>query len=118
MRRCQVERSLWRQEVHYDQRMQLASEIYHICKDAWRYSLPTDVLENEYLKLCRAYVLTRLQQGRAHEKRQATRILQSIAYEDSEMVATLRALEHDTDEEVRRNAAKALESVGSNSSKA
>lgn len=109
-----------------DRRVQLATNIYHTCKGVWGYVLPTDAkdreqlrrlcrdtlhLENEYLKLCRGYVLAQLQQDGADEKRQAIRILQSVAYGDSEMVATLRTLEHDTDEEVRRNVAKALESA-------
>jgi hypothetical protein len=113
-----------------DQHVQRAANIYHTCKGAWGYVLPTDAkdreqlrrlcrdtlhLENAYLKLCRGYVLAQLQQDGVDEKRQAIRILQSVAYGDSEMVATLRTLEHDTDEEVRRNVAKALESAVRNS---
>ena len=109
-----------------DHRVQLATSIYHTCKGAWGYVLPTDAknreqlrrlcrdtlnLENGYLKLCRDYVFAQLQQGGADEKRQAIRILQCVVYGDDEMVATLRTLEHDTDEDVRRSAAKALESA-------
>jgi hypothetical protein len=86
-----------------DRRVQLAASIYQTCKGAWGYVLPTDArdrerlrgwcrntldLENNYLKLCRRYLLIRLQQGGADEKRQALRILQ-----------------HNADEDVRRSAA-------------
>ena len=109
-----------------DQRVRLAASIYSTCKGAWGYVLPTEAkdreqlrslcrdtldLENEYLRLCRTSVLAELQQGGEDEKRQAIRILQSVAYGDDEMIATLRTLEHDTDEEVRRSAAKALKSA-------
>ncbi len=108
-----------------DQRVQLAANIYHTCKGTWGYVLPTKAkdreqlrrlcrdtlhLENEYLKLCRGYILAQLQQGGADAKCQASRILQSVTYGDSEMIATLRTLEHDTDEEVRRNVVKILHS--------
>lgn len=80
-----------------DRRTQLVTAINDICKSKWRYALPhssedrkrlrslcRDVLplENEYLRLCRDYVLVQLQQGGVEEQRQVTRILQSIVFPD------------------------------------
>ena len=106
-----------------DKRTQLAASIYDL-KGIWGYTLPdgaeereqlriscrdTLALENEYLKLCRDYVLAQLQHGGPEEKQQALRILQSVVYPDDEIVAALKALELDIDEEVRVGATRALE---------
>ena len=106
-----------------DKRIQLAITIYDL-KGTWGYMVPdaaeererlqnlcrdTLALENDYLKLCRDYVLTQLQHGGTKEKLQAIRILQSVVYPDDEIVATLKALECDIDEKIQTGAAKALE---------
>lgn len=106
-----------------DKRTQLAAAINDTCKGAWGYGLPDDAedrerlrgwcrdtlaLENEYLRLCRRYVLAQLQQGSAEEKRQAAHILHSVIYWDNEMVTALKVLAHASDEGVRSGAAKAL----------
>jgi len=105
-----------------DPRIQLAASIYSTCKGAWGYVLPTEAkereqlrslcrdtlaLENAYLRLCRTSVLAALRQGAAAEKRRALCILQSVVYADDETIATLRALEGETDEELGRSAAQA-----------
>jgi hypothetical protein len=68
-------------------------------------------LENEYLSLCRNYILTQLQRGEREEKAHAAHILKSIVYRDDELVATLQALIEEDDEEVRFCASQALEAV-------
>ena len=105
-----------------DKRTQLATSIYDL-KGTWGYALPdgteererlrglcrdTLALENDFLKLCRDHVLTQLQHGETEEKLQAAHILQSVVYPDDEIVATLKALEHDTDDVVRAGATRAL----------
>jgi len=107
-----------------DKRTQLATTIYDTCKGAWGDALPNGTedrerlrslcrdalaLENEYLHLCRDYVLTQLRDGGVEEKLQATRILQNIIYPDEEIVMALQALEYTADEGVRTGAAQALE---------
>jgi hypothetical protein len=107
-----------------DRRTQLAAAINALCKETWGYALPgsdedrerlralcrdTLALENEYLLITHDYVLVQLRHGGAEEKRQATRILQSVVYRDDETLAALQALLRDTDERVRAGAAKALE---------
>lgn len=106
-----------------DKRTQLAAAINDTCKGTWGYGLPDDAedrerlrgwcrdtlaLENEYLRLCRHYVLAQLQQGGTEEKRQAAHILQSVVYRDDEMAAALKVLAHASNEGVRSEAAKAL----------
>lgn len=106
-----------------DKGTQLATSIYDL-KRTWGYTLPdvaeererlrglcrdTLALENEYLELCRDYVLAQLQHGGTEEKLQATRILQSVVYSDDEIVAALKALECNIDEDVHAGAVKALE---------
>lgn len=106
-----------------DKRAQLATSIYDL-KGTWGYTIPdiaeererlrslcrnTLALENDYLKLCRDYMLTQLQHSRTEEKLQAARILQSVVYPNDEIVAALKALAYDIDEEVQAGAAKALE---------
>ena len=113
-----------------DKRTRLAAIINDTCKGAWGYRLPGDAedrkrlrdwcrdtldLENEFLRLCRHYVLTQLQQGSIEEKRQATRILQSVVYRDTEVMAILKTLAHATDERTRSEAAQALAIMESNS---
>jgi len=46
-----------------------------------------------------------LQQGSVEEKRQATRILQSVVYRDTEIMTVLKALAYATDERMRSEAA-------------
>ena len=113
-----------------DKRPQLAATINDTCKGAWGYRLPGDAedrkrlrdwcrdtldLENEFLRLCRHYVLAQLQQGGVEEKRRATRILQSVVYCDTEMMAILKTLAHATDEGTRSGAAQALAIMESSS---
>lgn len=126
---CQKSQSiqLCQQYLPDNEWTQLAATIYAACKGAWGYALPegqeererlrgwcrkTLALENEYLRRCRSYLLTQLQQGVPDEKRQAASILQSIIYRDEEMVAALNALEQEPDEGVRAEAGKALELFG------
>lgn len=112
-----------------DKRTQLAATITDLCKGTWGYALPEgakgreqlralcqDVLalENEYLWLCRNYVLAQLQQGGIQEQRQAMHILQSVVYRDDEMLAALRTLASSTDDSVRSGALQALEIVEDN----
>jgi cell wall assembly regulator SMI1 len=109
-----------------DRRIQLATTIYIACRGAWEQALPTRAqdreqlrgfcrdtlaLENEYLSLCRNYILTQLQRGEREEKAHAAHILKSIVYRDDELVATLQALIEEDDEEVRFCASQALEAV-------
>ena len=113
-----------------DKRTRLAAIINDTCKGAWGYRLPGDAedrkrlrdwcrdtldLENEFLRLCRHYVLAQLQQGGVEEKRRATRILQSVVYCDTEMMAILKTLAHATDEGTRSGAAQALAIMESSS---
>jgi hypothetical protein len=98
---------LCKEHLPNDHRAQLAATIYIACKGAWRYGLPegkegrerlrgwcqeTLALENEYLRLCRGYILAQLQQGGTDEQRQAASILQSVIYRDKEIVSALTAL--------------------------
>lgn len=114
-----------------DQRIHLVAAIYDLCKGTWRYALPEQAsdreqlralcrdvlaLENEYLRLCRSYILTQLQQGEALSQRQATRILANVIYPDDEMRITLSALVHASDEAVRTGAARALQAIERHSS--
>ena len=114
-----------------DWRTQLVTTINDICKSKWGYALPDssedrkrlrslcrDVLplENEYLRLCRDYVLVQLQQGGVEEHWQVTRILQSVVFQDDEIMSALQTLEHTTDEGLRTGATKALELARRNSS--
>lgn len=114
-----------------DQRIHLVAAIYDLCKGTWGYALPErasdreqlralchDVLalENEYLRLCRSYVLTQLQQGEAPSQRQAIRILENVIYPDDEMRTTLSALAQTEDKAVRTGAAKALQALEGHSS--
>jgi hypothetical protein len=107
-----------------DGRTQLATTIFETCKRAWGYALPasevdrkrlrgwcreTLALENDYLRLCRDYLLAQLQHGKVDEQRQATGILQSILYRDEEIRAALTTLEQSPDAGVRSGAEKALE---------
>ena len=75
----------------------------------------TLALENEFLRLCRHYLLAQMQQGGIEEKRQATRILQSVVYRDTEMMAILKTLAHATDERICSGAAQALAIMESSS---
>ena len=112
-----------------DKRTQLAVTITDICKGTWGYALPESAkdreqlralcqdvlaLENEYLGLCRNYVLAQLQQGGIQEQGQAMHILLSIVYRDDEMMAALRMLASSADDDVRSGALKALEIVEDN----
>lgn len=107
-----------------DKRTQLVTTIYDTCKGKWGYALPDSVadrkllrnlchdtlsLENEYLKLCHNYLLTQLHEGATAEQQQATHILQSVSYQDNDIIAALKALAHATDDGVRTGATKALE---------
>jgi hypothetical protein len=89
-----------------DQRTQLAVTINDRCKGVWGYALPdsaedrerlrslcrdTLALENEYLRLCHDLLLSHLRQGEEEERRQTTRILQSIVYQDHEVMAVLHS---------------------------
>lgn len=80
-----------------DWRAQLAVTIYETCKTTWGYAIPertedrqrlrdlcrqTRALENEYLRLCREYLLARLQAGEPGEQPQISRILQCVTYPD------------------------------------
>jgi len=91
-----------------DRRTRLAAAINDTCKGEWGYELPegseerarlralcqdTLSLENEYLTLCRGYLLAQLERGGDGEKWQATRILQSVIYADDEGVSALTASE-------------------------
>lgn len=113
-----------------DKRTQLATTINDMYKGTWGYAVPESAedreelhalcrdvltLENAYLGLCRAYVFAQLQQGGLTERRQAIHILQSVVYQDEEMLAALRALASSTDDVVRAGAVKALEVVARNS---
>ncbi|GCE13973.1 hypothetical protein [Tengunoibacter tsumagoiensis] len=97
---------LCKEYLPHDKRVQLVVTIYDLCKDAWRYALPdskedrkqlrglcreTLALENEYLRLTRDYIFSQLQHGEVSEKRQAIRILQSVAYQDDEMRAAVNS---------------------------
>ena len=68
----------------------------------------TLALEDEFVRLCRHFVLTQLQQADIEEKRQATHILQSVVYRDTEIMALLKTLAHATDERIRSEVAQAL----------
>ncbi len=109
-----------------DQRVHLIAAIYDRCKERWGYGLPESgfereqlralcwgvlALENDYLRLCRSYLLVQLHQGEVFEQRQAMRVLESVVYSDNEMRAILSALVHADDEVVRSGAAKALQAV-------
>lgn len=109
-----------------DKRTQLVAAIYDLCKGACKYALPSSEedrerlhglcretlpLENEYLRIVHDYVLAQLQHGGVQEKRQVLRIMQSVLYQDNEIMATLETLTHDTDETVQTGAAKTLEIV-------
>ena len=113
-----------------DKRTRLAATINDTRKGAWGYGLPGDAedrkrlrdwcrdtlaLENEFLRLCRQYVLAQLQQGSVEEKRQAARNLQSVVFRDTEIMAVLKALARATDEGTRSGAAKALAIMESSS---
>lgn len=106
-----------------DTRTRLAATIVDTCKGEWGYAFPegaenrarlrdlcrdTLTLEDEYLTLCRAYVLARLRDGEDVERWQAARILRSVAYRDDEIAAALRAVGDANDEAVRAEAARAL----------
>ncbi len=99
--RCAGQKSqslrLCKEHLPNDRRIRLAAAIYDTCKGTWQYQLPVDTkdrellrdlcrdtlaLENDYLKLCRDYVLKQLQHGEIEEKRQTIRILQSVVYQD------------------------------------
>jgi hypothetical protein len=114
---------LVKQHLPQDTRAQLATTIYETCKGRWGYQLPntaeeqaqlrawcrdTLALENEYLLLCRRYLLTQLQHGGNTEKRLAARTLQLVIYPDNEVASALEALTRAADEEVRATAAKVL----------
>ncbi len=109
-----------------DRRTRLAATIVDTCKGDWGYALPEGTeerarlrglcrdmlaLENEYLTLCRGYVLAQLQGGGDDEKWQAARILQNVVYRDDEMAATLEAVGSAGAEDVRAEAAKALKTM-------
>lgn len=109
-----------------DKRIQFAITISDMCKIRWGYTLPTSIedrerlhslchdilaLENEYLWLCRSYVLTQLQQEGLQEQKQATRLLQNVVYADDEIKTALGSLLHSTDETVQASAVKALELI-------
>ena len=81
----------------HDKRVQLAVTINELCKDTWGYALPdrtedrkqlrglcreTLFLENEYLRLTHDYIFTQLQHGDIPGKQMASRILQSVIYQD------------------------------------
>lgn len=84
-----------------DWRAQLAVTINDVCKLAWGYALPERAedrqhlhelsrqmlaLENEYLSLCRDFLLSRIQVGDPGERPQIARILQSITYPDEKLL--------------------------------
>lgn len=114
-----------------DQRVQLVAKIYQTCKDGWKYALPSEArerallrqfcqdtlpLENDYLRLCRAFLLAQLRQGEVGEQQRAAGVLQSVVYRDEEMAAALAPLERSSDEGVRIAVGKALESLRHSSS--
>jgi len=91
-----------------DRRTRLAAAINDTCKGEWGYELPegsedrarlralcqdTLSLENEYLTLCRGYLLAQLERGGDGETWQAARILQSVSYANDEVVSALTASE-------------------------
>ncbi len=105
-------------------RTRLAAAIFDTCKGEWGYALPTGAeerarlrdlcrdmlaLENEYVTLCRGYVLAQLRGGGDDEKWQATRILRNVVYRDDELAAALEAVGSAGTDDVRAEAAKALE---------
>lgn len=109
-----------------DQRIHLIAAIYDLCKGMWGYSLPERAadreqlrtlcrevltLENEYLRLCRSYILTQLRQGEVLAQRQALRVLENVVYSDDEMRRTLSALVDASDEAVRTGATKVLQAT-------
>jgi len=115
---------LCKEYIPDDRRTRLAATIFDTCKGEWGYALPTGAeerarlrglcrdmlaLENEYVTLCRGYVLAQLQGGGDDEKWQATRILRNVVYRDDEIVAALEAVASAGNEDVRAEAAKALE---------
>jgi hypothetical protein len=60
-------------------------------------------------------LLAQLQQGSIEEKRQATRILQSVVFRDTEIMAVLKALARATNEGMCSEVAQALEIIESSS---
>lgn len=93
---------LCKEHLSHDKRVQLAITIYDLCKGVWAYALPehaedhehlrglcreTLALENEYLRLTHDYILAQLRHGDMQGKQMASRILQSVFYQDNEMRA-------------------------------
>ncbi len=98
---------LCKEYLPHDKRTRFAAAIVDTCKGEWGYALPdsredrerlrvlcrdTLALENEYLALCRDYLLGQLRHGGDGERRQATRILRSVIFTDDEVRAALKAL--------------------------
>jgi hypothetical protein len=118
---------LCKQYLSDDQRAQFAATLYDTCKGQWGYAIPENrqerahlrgfcrdalALENDYLLLCRDYLLGRLRDGSDDEKMQAARTLQNVVYPGEEVASTLNALAHAAHEGVRNETVRALEVIG------
>ena len=97
---------LCKEYLPHDRRVQLAVTINELCKGTWGYALPDRIedreqlrglcqetlsLENEYLQLTHDHLLAQLRHGDIQGKRMATRILQSVVYQDDEMIAAVNS---------------------------
>ncbi len=100
----------------------LAVAIFETCKRERGYAIPEGVeeraqlrdwcrdmlaVENQYLRVCRNYVVEQLRHGGDDARWQAARILRSVVYRDEEVAAALGTLDQTADVGIRQELRKA-----------
>jgi hypothetical protein len=93
-----------------DEWSQLLADIYHSCRDVWRYLIPEDTaaraklraicqrtlgFENHFLAIYRGYLLAELQASDPADVRQALAALARISFQDGEILAAARTRERE-----------------------